>query len=209
MDLSSLMNVFLSQQSQQGISTATGSSSSDVTSILASALPSLLAGASKQSQQTSTATSFAKALASHAQDDTSNLSSFYNNVDLNDGAKIIQHLLGNKTNSTIKTVANQAGVTPNQAGSVLAAAAPLLLSLLGQQTTAQTKTAATQKAKTAQTTNLMSSLLSNVDVGSLIGTMLGSGSAKKTATKTKKSGVDLSDGLDIGDVVGIMGKLIK
>jgi hypothetical protein len=209
MDLSSLMNVFLSQQSQQGISTATGSSSSDVTSILASALPSLLAGAGKQSQQTSTATSFAKALASHAQDDTSNLTSFYNNVDLNDGAKIIQHLLGNKTNSTIKAVANQAGVTQNQAGSVLAAAAPLLLSLLGQQTTAQTKTAATQKAKTAQTTNLMSSLLSNVDVGSLIGTMLGSGSAKKTATKTKKSGVDLSDGLDIGDVVGIMGKLIK
>jgi hypothetical protein len=209
MDLSSLMNVFLSQQSQQGISTATGSSLSDVTSILASALPSLLAGAGKQSQQTSTATSFAKALASHAQDDTSNLTSFYNNVDLNDGAKIIQHLLGNKTNSTIKAVANQAGVTQNQAGSVLAAAAPLLLSLLGQQTTAQTKTAATQKAKTAQTTNLMSSLLSNVDVGSLIGTMLGSGSAKKTATKTKKSGVDLSDGLDIGDVVGIMGKLIK
>ena len=208
MDLSSLMNVFLSQQSQQGISTATGSSSSDVTSILASALPSLLAGANKQSQQTSTATSFAKALASHAQDDTSNLSSFYNNVDLNDGAKIIQHLLGNKTNSTIKAVANQAGVTQNQAGSVLAAAAPLLLSLLGQQTTAQTKTAATQKAKTAQTTNLMSSLLSNVDVGSLIGTMLGSGSSSKKSS-SKKSGVDLSDGLDIGDVVGIMGKLIK
>ncbi|MBQ9826412.1 MAG: DUF937 domain-containing protein [Firmicutes bacterium] len=208
MDLSSLMNVFLSQQSQQGISTATGSSSSDVTSILASALPSLLAGANKQSQQTSTATSFAKALASHAQDDTSNLSSFYNNVDLNDGAKIIQHLLGNKTNATIKTVANQAGVTQSQAGNVLAAAAPLLLSLLGQQTTAQTKTAATQKAKTAQTTNLMSSLLSNVDVGSLIGTMLGSGSSSKKSS-SKKSGVDLSDGLDIGDVVGIMGKLIK
>ena len=208
MDLSSLMNVFLSQQSQQGISTATGSSSSDVTSILASALPSLLAGANKQSQQTSTATSFAKALASHAQDDTSNLSSFYNNVDLNDGEKIIQHLLGNKTNATIKTVANQAGVTQNQAGSVLAAAAPLLLSLLGQQTTAQTKTATTQKAKTAQTTNLMSSLLSNVDVGSLIGSMLSSGTSTKKSS-SKKSGVDLSDGLDIGDVVGIMGKLIK
>lgn len=207
MDLSSLMNVFLSQQSQQGISSATGSSSADVTSILAKALPSLLAGANKQSQQTSTATSFAKALASHAQDDTSNLTSFYNNVDLNDGAKIIQHLLGNQTNSVTKSVAAQAGVTQKQATSVLSAAAPLLLSLLGQQTTAQTKTATTQKAKTAQTTNLMSSLLSNVDVGSLIGTMLGSGSSKKSTSK--KSGVDLSDGLDIGDVVGIMGKLIK
>ena len=208
MDLSSLMNVFLSQQSQQGISSATGSSSADVTSILANALPSLLAGANKQSQQTSTATSFAKALASHAQDDTSNLASFYNNVDLNDGAKIIQHLFGNQTNSITKSVASQAGVTQKQATSVLSAAAPLLLSLLGQQTTAQTKTATTQKAKTAQTTNLMSSLLSNVDVGSLIGTMLGSGSSSKKST-SKKSGVDLSDGLDIGDVVGIVGKLIK
>jgi hypothetical protein len=46
-----------------------------------------------------------------------------------------------------------------------------------------------------------------VDVGSLIGTMLGSGSSSKKSTK--KSGVDLSDGLDIGDVVGIVGKLIK
>ena len=207
MDLSSLMNVFLSTQSQQGISSATGSSSADVTSILANALPSLLAGANKQSQQTSTATSFAKALASHAQDDTSNLASFYNNVDLNDGAKIIQHLFGNQTNSITKNVAAQAGVTQKQATSVLSAAAPLLLSLLGQQTTAQTKTATTQKAKTAQTTDLMSSLLSNVDVGSLIGTMLGSGSSSKKSTK--KGGVDLSDGLDIGDVVGIVGKLIK
>ena len=207
MDLSSLMNVFLSTQSQQGISSATGSSSSDVTSILANALPSLLAGANKQSQQTSTATSFAKALASHAQDDTSNLASFYNNVDLNDGAKIIQHLFGNQTNSITKNVAAQAGVTQKQATSVLSAAAPLLLSLLGQQTTAQTKTATTQKAKTAQTTDLMSSLLSNVDVGSLIGNMLGSGSTSKKSSK--KSGVDLSDGLDIGDVVGIVGKLIK
>ncbi|MBQ3931179.1 MAG: hypothetical protein II725_02720, partial [Firmicutes bacterium] len=73
---------------------------------------------------------------------------------------------------------------------------------------AQTKTATTQKAKTAQTTNLMSSLLSNVDVGSLIGNMLSSGaSTKKTATK--KSGVDLSDGLDVGDVVGLLGNLLK
>ena len=209
MDLSSLMNVFLSTQSQQGISSATGSSSTDVTSILANALPSLLAGANKQSQQTSTATSFAKALASHAQDDTSNLASFYNNVDLNDGAKIIQHLFGNKTNSITKSVASQAGVTQKQATSVLSAAAPLLMSLLGQQTTAQTKTATTQKAKTAQTTDLMSSLLSNVDVGSLIGTMLGSGTSSSKKSTSKKSGVDLSDGLDIGDVVGIVGKLIK
>lgn len=214
MDITSLMNAFLSTQSQQGISKATGSSSSDVTSILANALPSLLAGANRQAKQTSTASSFAKALASHAQDDTSNLTSFYNNVDLNDGAKIIQHLFGNQTNSVTKSVAAQAGVTQKQAVSVLSAAAPLLLSLLGQQTTAQTKTAATQKAKTSQTTSLMSSLLSNVDVGSLAGSLLsnavGGTTTKKTTKSTaKKSGVDLSDGIDVGDIVGLLGNLLK
>ena len=213
MDLSSIMGLLLGGSSTSGISQATGTNSADVTSILANALPSLLAGANKQATQTSTATSFAKALQSHAAEDTSNLTSFYNNVDLSDGAKIVKHLFGNQTNSTIRSIANQAGVTQSQASSVLSAAAPLMMSLIGQQTTAETKTATTQKAKTAQTTNLMSSLLGNTDVSSLVGSMLASsltsGTTKRTTTKKKSGGVDLSDGLDVGDVVGLLGNLLK
>ena len=186
MDLMSIMGALMGSSSTSGISQATGASSNDVTSILASALPSLLTGANRQATQTSTATSFAKALSAHAEDDTSNLAAFYNNVDLNDGAKIIQHLFGNQTNSITKSVASQAGVTQKQASSVLAAAAPLLMSLIGQQTTAQTKTATTQKAKTAQTTSLMSSLLSNVDLGSLAGSLL----TGAVSTNTGKTGTD-------------------
>ncbi|MBR0130781.1 MAG: DUF937 domain-containing protein [Firmicutes bacterium] len=209
MDLNSIMGLLLGGSSTSGISQATGTKTSDVTSILANALPSLLAGANKQASQSSTADSFAQALAAHAADDTTNISSFYRNVDLEDGSKIIQHLFGGQTNSTIKAVANQAGVTQKQASSVLSAAAPLLMSLIGQQTTVETKTATTQAAKTAQTTNLMSSLLSNVDVGSLIGGLLGSGSTSTKKTTKKKSGVDLSDGLDAGDVIGLLGNLLK
>ena len=207
MDLMSIMGALMGSPSTSGISQATGASTNDVTSILASALPSLLSGANRQATQTSTATSFAKALSSHAQDDTSNLAAFYNNVDLNDGAKIIQHLFGNQTNSITKSVASQAGVTQKQALSVLSAAAPLLMSLIGKQTTAQTKT--------AQTTSLMSSLLSNVDLGSLAGSLLSGAISTNTAKTTTRStakksgGVDLSDGLDAGDVIGILGNLIK
>jgi hypothetical protein len=204
----------MGSSSTSGISQATGTASNDVTSILASALPSLLSGANKQANQTSTATSFAKALSAHAQDDTSNLAAFYNNVDLNDGAKIVHHLFGNQTNSITKSVASQAGVTQKQALSVLSAAAPLLMSLIGQQTTAQTKAATTQKAKTAQTTSLMSSLLSNVDLGSLAGSLLSGAVSTNTAKTTKStarksSGVNLADGIDAGDVIGILGNLIK
>ncbi len=216
MDLMSIMGALMGSPSTTGISQATGTKTNDVTSILASALPSLLAGAGQQASQKTTAESFAKALEYHAADDTSNLASFYGNVDMTDGAKIVKHLLGDNSSSTIKAIAKQSGVTANQAASVLSTAAPLLMSLIGQQTTAQTRTAATQAAKTSQTSSLMSSLLSNVDVGSLAGSLLsnavGGSTTKKTTTKAaakKSSGVDLSDGLDVGDVVGILGKLLK
>lgn len=217
MDLMSIMSAMMGGSSTTGISKATGTQSADVTSILASALPTLLQGAGKQAQDTSTASSFAQALQYHAADDTSNLSNFYKNVDLDDGAKIVKHLFGSNTNAAIKSIASDAGVTQNQAASVLSAAAPLMMSLLGQQTAAETRKATTQAQQTSATSSLMSSLLSNVDIGSIASSLLSSAvstntSTKKTTTKAstkKSSGVDLSDGLDVGDVVGILGKILK
>ena len=221
MDLSSLLGAMLGGSSTSGISNATGTSQTDVTSILAAALPTLLSGAGKQASNTSTATGFAQALQYHAAADTSNAASFFGNVDMEDGAKIIQHLFGNQTTATTKAIAQQAGVTQKQAASVLSAAAPYMMSLLGQQTEAVTRTATTQAAKTNATSSLMSSLLSNVDIGSLAGSLLSSavstntaGTTKKTTTRStaaakKSSGVDLSDGLDVGDVVGLLGNLLK
>ena len=213
MDLTSLLGAFLGGQSTSGISQATGTSSADVSSILAAALPALLGGANQQASNASTADSFAQALMDHATANTSNVASFFSNVDTEDGAKIVNHLFGGSSNATIKSIASEAGVTQKQASSVLSAAAPYLMSLLGQQTSAETKKATTQAAKTSTTTSLMSSLLGNVDLGSLAGSLLSSAvstntSTKKTTTKKSSSGIDLSDGLDAGDVVGILGKLL-
>ena len=213
MDLTSLLGAFLGGQSTSGISQATGASQSDVSSILAAALPALLGGASQQSKTASTADSFANALTQHAAANTSNVASFFNNVDTADGAKIINHLFGGTSNSTIKSIASQAGVTQKEASNVLSAAAPYLMSLIGQQTQAETKKATTQAAKTSTTSSLMSSLLGNVDLGGLAGSLLSSAvstntAAKKTTTK-KSSGVNLSDGLDAGDLLGILGSFIK
>ena len=209
MDITSLLGAMLGGSSTSGISQATGTSQKDVTSILVSALPSLLSGAGQQASNASTATSFAQALQSHATADTSNVASFFNQVDTTDGAKIVQHLFGSQNSATTRAIAQEAGVTQKQAASVLSAAAPYLMSLLGQQTEKETKKATTQAAKTTQTTSLMSSLLSNVDVGSLASSLLTSGATTTKKTTKKSSGVDLSDGLDVGDVVGILGKLLK
>ena len=208
MDLTSLLGTFLGGQSTSGISQATGASKSDVSSILAAAIPSLLGGASQQANNASTADSFTKALQQHAAVNTSNVSSFFSNVDTDDGAKIIKHLFGGTSNSTIKSIASQAGVTQKEASSVLSAAAPYLMSLLGQQTEAEVQ----KQTAPSTTSSLMSSLLGNVDLGSLAGSLLSGAvstntAAKKTTTK-KKSGVDLSDGLDAGDVMGLLGSLL-
>ena len=215
MDLMSIMSAMMGGSSTSGISQATGTSSVDVSSILAAALPALLSGAGQQASNASTATSFAQALEDHASVDTTNIASFFNNVDLDDGSKIVNHLLGSDSTATTKAIAKEAGVTQKQATAVLSAAAPYLMSLIGQQTASQTQAQTTQAAKTNTTSSLMSSLLSNVDIGSLAGTLLSSAvstntaTTKKTATSKKSSGVDLSDGLDVNDVVGILGKLLK
>ena len=210
MDLTSLLGAFLGGQSTSGISQATGASQSDVSSILAAAIPSLLGGANQQAKTASTADSFTKALQQHATANTSNVASFFNNVDTADGAKIINHLFGGTSNATIKSIASQAGVTQKEASNVLSAAAPYLMSLIGQQTQAETRKTTTQ-ASAPSTSSLMSSLLGNVDLGSLAGSLLSGAVSTNTSRKTttkKSSGVDLSDGLDAGDMIGILGKLL-
>ena len=94
MDITSLIGTLLSSDSITGVSKTTKASSNDVQSILAAALPALLSGAQAQAEDKNTAASFTKALATHGKKDTSDLSSFLGKVDMDDGSKIINHLLG-------------------------------------------------------------------------------------------------------------------
>ena len=89
MDITSLIGTLLSSDSISGVSKTTKSSSSDVASVLSAALPLLLNGAQAQAEDKNTAASFSKALASHGKDDTSDIASFLDKVDMEDGSKII------------------------------------------------------------------------------------------------------------------------
>ena len=131
-----LLKQLLSGDALAGISQASGVATNDVSKILTSALPSLLTGASSQTASANTAASFAQALADHSKNDTTNLTSFFGKVDKNDGAKIIGHLLGNNEASTAAEVATKAGVSKSAVSSVLAVAAPLVMSLIGKQANA-------------------------------------------------------------------------
>ena len=135
MDLVSMMQTMLSSDSIAQMSEKTGTSTDQVKSVLFSALPAMLSGVQGQAKNKDTVAGFAGALDSHAKDDTSDIAAFLSNVDIKDGEKIVSHLLGGDKAATTKAAADRAGISTKATGSILGAAAPLLMSLLGQQAT--------------------------------------------------------------------------
>lgn len=196
MDISKIASTLLSSDSISGLSSATGASKKDVTSVLTAALPSLLSGATNQAKDESTSEGFAAALSQHAKSDTSNLLSFLGNVDLTDGGKIIGHLLGSGEDDVKETVSKASGVSSKNTGKILAAVAPLLMSLLGQQADEDEK-------KDSGISALFGSLLDNVDLGSLL-----SVSASNNDKEDEKKDEEKSSGLG-GLLGGLLGKLLK
>lgn len=179
MDLMKLAGTLLSSDSVDGVSERTGSSGSDVSKVLAKALPALLDGANDQAKGKKSSKGFASALSDHAKDDTSNLSKFLGNVDMEDGAKIIGHLLGSKEEDKVDEIAEEAGVEKADVLSILSAAAPLLLSLLGQQTEKEDKKEAVG--------DLVGVLLENVDVGSILTGLLTDKDSSKESSQKKST----------------------
>ena len=194
MDINSLLGTLQSSDSVSGVSNATKADNNEVASVLNAALPMLLKGAKKQSEDKDTAESFATALLSHGKKDTSNLSSFLKNVDLDDGSKIIGHLLG-KDDDSVKKIAKSSGVSTKKTGDILSAAAPLLMSLLGQES-------ASKKSDNNVALEIAGALLKNVEGGDLIGDLRGGDNKKKKSSKKKDN--------DAGEIIGdILGTLLK
>jgi hypothetical protein len=168
MDMQSLIGTLMSSESLDGISQVTHTTSDDTRSVLSAALPLLLSGAQAQSQNANTAASFGNALFNHGQQNTSNVSSFLQGVDLLDGGKIIGHLLGLNNNSAMNMISQQTGVSNQNTTNILSAAAPLLMSLLGQQLGSNSANAS-PSLLTTNATNTMQGM----NMTSLLGSLLG------------------------------------
>lgn len=177
MDMSSLLGAVLSDNSVAGMSKNAGVSDSETRSVLSSALPALLGGALNQSNDSSTASSFLGALTQHSAANTDDLSSFMDNVDTEDGEKIISHLFGKDSAAIISQIAKDSGVKASDVKKVLASAAPLLMSLLGKETASQ------------QQNN------SSLGFADILGSMLGSSNNGNNASASLMTGL-------LGSLVG-------
>lgn len=203
MDINKLAGVLLGSDSISGLSTLTDVADTDVNSVLAEALPALLRGANNQAKGKDTTESFAEALADHAKADTKDVEGFFGNIDLEDGAKIIGHLLGAEKSDVTKKVAKKTGVSDDKTAMILSAVAPLLMSLLGQQ-------AGEDDNKNEGVEVLIGALLENVDLVELLTGASSDDSGKKGAKKsTKKTAKKKEDSSVAGSLLSGLFKLLK
>lgn len=127
----SILDTLLSGSSIGALSELTGAGNDQVRKVLAQAVPTLIGGMKSNASSKEGEESLASALSAHAKDDTSDVASFLKNADLQDGEKILSHILGGQKPTVESGIARKAGVSKNQTATILSAAAPLLLSLLG------------------------------------------------------------------------------
>ncbi len=144
------------------------------------------------------AEALAKALEQHQDDDVDDISSFLKKVDTNDGAKIIEHILGGKSKSVQAKLAKQTGMDSDQIGKLLIQFAPMILSLLG---------------KKKKEENLDANGVSNIT--SSLSSLLGAGSSGNNLLGLASSFLDDDDngaggiGGNIGGILGGLGSLFK
>ncbi len=125
-----------------GVAGSTGQDSSKTNSLLTMALPLLTQAMAKNASTTEGAQGLMSALSGKHDgsilDDLGGL--FSGGVDsnvMNDGGKILGHILGEKQNNVENALSQKSGMDIGSVGQILKVAAPLLMGVLGKQTRQQ------------------------------------------------------------------------
>ncbi len=131
-----ILELLTSQISQKGVvdtlSKSINAKPDQVKQLASLALPTLLQAMNKNAKTEQGASSLLKALDQHADDDVDDISGFLKKVDTQDGAKILGHLLSNKSGAVESGLAKQTGLDISQVSGLLTMLAPLLLGQLGK-----------------------------------------------------------------------------
>ncbi len=105
----------------------------DVAKVLSVGIPALVGGMNRNVAGEEGAESLSRALAQHESADISKPGEFLLESDLDDGKKIVGHVFGDDQDEAVDEISRASGVSKSNVSTILALAAPLLLSSLGQQ----------------------------------------------------------------------------
>lgn len=162
MDNSSLMNALTAKETLGLVSQMVGISSEDAGKAISSLLPALLNGAADQNKNADTAASFLEAVMSHGEKDSSDMSKFIKNIDLEDGAKIVGHLLGKDNEKAASAAAKASGIDKKKIIKLMAILAPIIMNQLGKESKKSGKKSSDDMGK------LIGSLVKNIDVDDVL-----------------------------------------
>ena len=169
-DLNSIGRL-LSGGGLSAISKRTKLKQADVARVLSAGIPALLSGMADNAAQAEGEAALSRALKDHEKVTAANVGDFLKQADLKDGKKILGHVLGTNQEALLQKISADTGVTKAKTTTILALAAPLLLSLLGN-----------QSSGAGGLTGLLGSLLgASGQGGNLLGALLGGGSTTQSA----------------------------
>lgn len=155
-------------------------------------LPTMLEALNRNASNPEGAQALAGALDKHQIDNVDDISGFLNNVDINDGTKILGHMFSDKNDRVQNNLSQQTGLAGGQVTDLLAQLAPLLLGAMGTQKKQQGLDAGGVAGLTSQLTGMMG--------------QSGGGNIMNMASKFLDAD---NDGSIIDDVGGLLGKFFK
>ncbi|NJN49950.1 MAG: DUF937 domain-containing protein [Polaribacter sp.] len=155
-----LLNSDLGKNIINGVSSSTGNDANKTSSVLTMAMPVLMKAMERNASTTTGAEGLVNALSNkHDGSILNNLGDLFkggvNNDVINDGSKILGHILGNKQNGVEQVISQKAGIDAGSVSKILKIAAPILMGYLGKQKQEQNINDA------GNITNLIGGLLGN------------------------------------------------
>ncbi len=162
MDIMDVMKLAQSAGVAEQIGKMAGIPEDSVGAVVESVLPLLIQGMQGQAKNAKTQKSFLKALEDHGKKDTKDITKFFGDVDVEDGAKIVKHLLGAGSEEVAAKAKKKSGIDTKTIMKIMAILAPLLMSKMGS-------TAKKSKKKDDDDMlSIVSGLLDGVDANDVI-----------------------------------------
>ena len=158
MDMETIMKMMLQSGALDQVSGMLGVDGKSAESAIEYVMPMLLQGMQGQMKNEDTKYGFLQALNDHSKQDTKDLRKAVKEADVNDGAKIVKHLLGAQEEEVAAKAKKRSGLDTKTILKIMAILAPILMSKMGQ--TAKTQTA---KSSSGDMMKVVGGLLDGVD----------------------------------------------
>jgi hypothetical protein len=184
-----LLNSGLGKQIISGVANSTGNDSNKTKSVLTMALPVLMKAMERKTATQEGAIGLVGALdKKHDGSILDNLGNLFgggvNDSVLNDGSKILSHVLGNKQQGIQQVIGHKSGLDASAVGNILKVAAPILMGFLGKQKREQ-------------------NISNSADMSGLLSGLLGGGTAQKEQNFLEQILDADGDGSVVDDVAGM------